>query len=127
MNFRPDPKPERRAKRPRIPLKRKPVFITRQPTGELDLFREIVNERGSKSEISGDPIYSITVSNMIHVLAKGQNKYPKFKLYKKNIVIGTREEHDEYDYGSHEELRKKAQWQKFFKLREELLEEYKKL
>ncbi len=124
--FKPYPKAPRTEKRTRIPMGK--VSVKRkykEPTGELEVFKMIIKERGSMSQIGGDPIYNPTVSNMIHILAKGQNKYPKFILYKKNIIIGTQEEHDEYDFGSHEKLRKNPKWDWVFALRDELLIEYK--
>jgi len=127
MNFRPDPKPERREKKKPVPLKRTPLTYKRKPTGEAELFAEILNERGRKSEISGTPLYHVGPENFIHILAKGQNKYPRFKLLKRNIVIGTAEEHREYDFGLHEKLRKLPEWKRIFELREQLIDEYKNL
>jgi len=74
-----------------------------------------------------------------HVLAKGQNKYPYFKHYLKNIVLLTPGEHALYDNGT-EEARKlysqevevssggknTADWAKLDALAEELKAEYKK-
>lgn len=121
--FRPDPK---------LPPKEKNLFPKKQfkkkePTGELPFFRRIVTKRGSKSEISGDDIPDITVSSMMHVLAKGQNQYPRFKLYEKNILIVTREEHREWDQGSREALRTMPEWNFVFALEEDLKEEYENL
>lgn len=125
--FRPDPKPEPREKKKRKPLKRSPLKYKKEPTGERNVFAEILKERGAISQISGTRIGFMSPANFIHVLAKGQNKFPKFKLYKKNIIIGTWNEHHQYDNGSHEELRKNPLWKWVFKLRDELIEEYKKL
>lgn len=104
-----------------------PYRYIRKATGELDLFRQISNDRPSISEISGDPIPRLTPSNFIHVLAKGKGKFPLFKLYAKNIVIGTVDEHRSYDFGSIEELRANPMWKSFFELREELLAEYNEM
>lgn len=120
------PKPEYK-KKEKKPFKRSTIEYKRKATGEADLFREIGTERGNKSQISGEPIFTLRPKNFMHVLAKGQNKYPKFKLYKKNIVIATDDEHDEYDHGSQEELRKLPEWKWLFELRDELLIEYKNL
>ena len=120
--FSPHPKPPKREKRPRIGLNKK-----REPTGEREIFAAILKERGNKSQISGEVIWHISPSNFMHVLAKGQNKFPKMKLYPKNILLVTAEQHYEYDNGSHEELSKLPEWKWVFDLREELLQEYKTL
>jgi hypothetical protein len=67
-----------------------------------------------------------------HVLAKGQNQYPYFKYYAKNIVLLSPGEHGLLDQGT-EEARisyaldvKSANWQPLYDLREELKKEYKK-
>lgn len=123
--FRPDPKPEPKQKKQRKPLKRTPIKYRKKPTGEREIFIQIANERGRKSEISGKYIHPLGPENFMHVLAKGQNKFPKFKLYKKNIRIVTADEHQEYDHGSQEKLRKLTEWKWIFELRDELIEEYK--
>lgn len=120
-----DPKPEPKKKRPRIPLKRSPVKPKRSKTGELAVMRLIVEHRGSKSEITGEPIYNITVSSMMHILSKKQ--YPKFRLYEKNILIVTPHQHYLFDFTPHSDLRLLPEWEKVFKLRDELIEEYKNL
>lgn len=118
--WRPDPKPSPKEKT----LFPKKQFKKKKPTGELPFFRRIVTKRGSKSEISSEDIPDITVSSMMHVLAKGQNQYPRFKLYEKNILIVTREEHREWDQGMREGLRALPEWDWVFKLEEELKIEY---
>lgn len=99
------------------------------PISLIRLYEEIWLERPHKSFISGEPIHSPAPSNFLHVLAKGQNKYPKFKFYKKNIVLGTEYEHFLVDNG-HNGLREAYEkkypgcWDNLGKLRNELLEEY---
>ena len=74
-----------------------------------------------------------------HVLAKGQNKYPHFKNYCRNICLLTPFEHHLYDNGTAEaritysqEVEEasggkiKADWGKLEALGEELKEEYRK-
>lgn len=74
-----------------------------------------------------------------HVLAKGQNKYPYFRNYYKNIVLLTPGEHALYDNGTEEARimysqeveassggKNKADWAKLEALAEELKAEYKK-
>lgn len=123
--FVPHPKPPKREKRPRIALKRSPIKYVKVPTGEKEVFRGIWNSRPHKSEINGEPIYQARAGNFIHVIPKGQGKFPKFKLYAKNIILGTEAQHHLYDNGSHEELRKLPEWKWVFELRDKLIEEYK--
>ena len=75
--------------------------------------------------------------NFAHVLAKGQNQYPKFIYYKRNIILLTEEEHFLLDHGSEEQREKyradcQAQgfdcdWDKLWELKKELIEEYNNL
>jgi hypothetical protein len=119
-NFKPDPKPEKVIK------EKKKYVYKRKPTGEGELFDEIWKERPHKSQISDEPINEPRPINFIHVLAKGQNKYPKFKLMKKNIVLGTDEEHFYWDNARHM-IARDHKWDFMFDLEAELKEEYKKL
>jgi hypothetical protein len=109
------------------PLKRTPLTYKREPTGELPMFLEIWSERPHESFINGEPIHNFDVSCMAHVLGKAQNRFPKFKLYKPCVVIVTRAQHDAWDFGSREDLKKLPEWDKMFELEEKLKQEYKKL
>ncbi len=80
-----------------------------------------------KSFISGEPIHEFHVRNFAHILPKGQNKYPLFKLYEKNIVLIDYEEHYLWDNGLRSELERLPEWNKMFELESELKEEYKNL
>lgn len=107
--------------------------------GQLDIFEEIWYERDRVSFISGENLehYFDTpffVNLFAHVLAKAKNKYPKFKLYKKNIVLLSPREHSLFDQGTMD-LREKyrremaeqgiiVDWDKLFDLFIELKEEY---
>ena len=71
------------------PKKRKP-FI-RAVTGELELFKEIWNERPHISEMSGIKIPMFDIRCFHHILTK--QAYPQYRLVKENIVILTRHEH----------------------------------
>jgi hypothetical protein len=117
--------------KPYSSIKTKP----KEATGEKVLFTALINTRKHVSFISGLPISNIDHNNCVHVLAKGKNKYPKFKLYDKNIVFLTREEHHLYDNGTHDQrkdytasqfLRNNiiVDWKKLFDLRDELKKEY---
>lgn len=155
MTFHPDHKPRKKRKKKPSPLKRayiKPKPFAHRvaqanemriravkkynkakakryaPTGERKIFEQIWNERKRESFISKTPLGKFAYPYMfLHVLAKAKNKYPKFKLYKKNIVLGTWEEHHKWDKGSREELKKDPNWKKMFELEEELKQEYKNL
>lgn len=93
----------------------------------------IWGERPHISFISGKPIYSFSPVNFAHVLAKGQGKYPKFKFYKKNVVLLTFEEHTLYDQGTKDQREKYAKknpacdWGKLDRLKEQLILEYNAL
>jgi hypothetical protein len=109
-------------------LKRTPLSYKRKATGELELMKSIWdNMEEHKSFISGNPIYEFNVSCMAHVLAKAKNKYPKFKLNPDNIKLLTYEEHFKWDNAPRSELIKLPEWDKMFKLEEELKQEYKLL
>lgn len=105
-------------------------------TGEKAVFAEIMEEREHVSFISGLHVPCIA-HNFCHVLSKSQSKYPKFKLYKKNIVFLTQDEHFALDHGrewdrnqyTYTMMQKgvHVNWQKLYDLREELLTEYKEL
>ncbi len=108
------------------PLQRTPLSYKREPTGELPLMQSMwENMKEHKSFINGEPIHVFNVRNFAHVLPKAQNRYPKFKLYEDNIKLLTYEQHDMWDNGSREDLRKLPEWDKMFKLEAELIEEYK--
>jgi hypothetical protein len=71
----------------------------------------------------------------MHVLAKGQNKWPHFKYYAKNIILGSPLEHTLWDNATEdarinyaleiEENGGHCDWQKLKDLEAELLKEYK--
>lgn len=66
---------------------------------EMDVFLELWEERPHVSELSGLPL--LPKGNIkwhfqfLHVLPKG--KFPSLRLSKKNILLGTPEEHDHQD------------------------------
>jgi hypothetical protein len=107
------------------PLTRVPLSYKREPTGEKNIFEEIWNERPHKSFINGEDIPYFDVSCFAHVLPKAQGKFPKFKLYKDNIVLISRTQHYQWDNGLRSELKLLPEWDKMFKLEAELIEEYK--
>lgn len=109
-------------------------------SGQVEVFRMLWEERSRISFISGEKLdrYHGTefwFSLFAHVLPKAQNKYPKFKMYKKNIVLLTPDEHHLFDNGTKDMRQKyveemaekgvKVDWQKLFDLEEDLKLEYK--
>lgn len=69
--------------------------------------------------------------NYLHVLPKKQ--YPLFKFYWKNIVLGTKPQHDLYDQGTWDKIISERVrtgldpllgWERLYQFRAELLEEY---
>lgn len=120
MKFRPDPKPEKKVKI------KKPYVYKRKPTGEMQVFLEIWNERPHVSQITGEAIKIPSPTNFIHILPKAQNKYPKFKLNKQNIVIGTEEDHYNWDH-NRKSIENNPIWKWMFELEESLKQQYKLL
>jgi hypothetical protein len=84
--FNPDPKPEKKVKEPykglkRTPIKRKPVGNTDQ----VDVMRQVFEERGGKCEITGEPLGEFDPFMVHHLLNK--NSYKLFKLYKDAMIV----------------------------------------
>ena len=109
------------------PLNRTPLTYKRKPTGELAMFQEIWNERPHESFINKEPIYEFDVNCFAHVIAKAEGRFPKFKLYKKCVVLITRDQHYQWDNGIREDLKELHEWDKMFELEAELKKEYKLL
>lgn len=116
--FSPQPKTFSEKKSP------KPLKKTKKVTGELELFKAIWAVRKHVSHFSGEPIHDFAPVHFMHILPKGKNQYPHFKLYPKNIVLGTEDEH----YQHHNVAR--SDWDEPFRkeierLEAELKSEYK--
>lgn len=104
---------------------------------EVDLFSRIWEDRPHKSFLSNKPLNFQEKSGLwynlfAHVLAKGKAKYPRFKLYSKNIVLLTPQEHTLLDQSSKDQRDKYAlqngcNWNKIYDLEEELKGHYKRL
>lgn len=74
------------------------IKTQRKTTGELALFRAIWATRPHRSEVSGDPLGDeFNICFFMHILCK--KNYPRFRLYDKNIILGTKDEHTTYDHG----------------------------
>lgn len=124
-NWKPDPKPVKREKK------------GKKATGELGLFLQLWQDRPHVSFLSGIPLDEFNVNMCSHILAKGQNKYPRFKLKPENIQFLTEMEHYLYDNGTMDsraryklelmDMGYDCDWEKIWKLRDTLKEKYKKL
>ena len=97
---------------------------------EADIFREIweslkPNER--VSFVTGKVLSDNENARawyFSHVLPKGKAKYPMFKYYKKNIVLKEFKEHELWELHQ-KDLEGNPLWDNVFRLKEELIEEYK--
>lgn len=96
----------------------------RQATGEMSLFESIAEKREWVDFVTGEKLWKLTPTQFLHVLPKALNKYPLFKLYEKNIVLGSDDTHFKWDNAPRSELRKDPRWNKMFELEEELKKEY---
>ena len=115
MYYNADPKPIS-APKTKKGLKKKP----RKATGEKEVFLEIWSERPHISEISGEPLgEEPNVWFFMHILSK--KAYPRFRLYKKNIILGTADEHYSYDSGGNKPIETDKEvegWNKLFEKKE---------
>ena len=101
------------------------------------IFKEIYEEADGCSMLTGKPVGNLVPIKFAHVLAKGQNKFPEFMYYKKNILLVTAEEHHLFDNGTKGQRKKyaencrewglKCHWYILYDLIDELKIEYKKL
>lgn len=102
----------------------KPFKRYKKPTGEKVLFQTIWDTRKRVSFVSGVSLGDeCNVMFMSHILSKGA--YPGFRLYEKNIVLKTTQEHhDWHNMPRAKLLEKDSNWQKVFDLELELKKEY---
>ncbi len=100
---------------------------------ESEMYEKIWNSRDRVSFLSGKPLVSegsvFWHNQFAHILAKGKAKYPKFKLYSKNIILLTPEEHNLLDFCSSDDREKyghrnNCDWNKVYNLQDELKNEY---
>lgn len=127
MTFNPQPKKGTPPKKEKKPLKRTRIKYKKKDTGQVEIFTEIAQEREWICYVSGEKLWQLKSNQFMHVLPKALNKYPKFKLYKKNIVLATDQIHTMWDTYPRSELRKDKRFDKLFTLEAELIEEYKNL
>lgn len=72
-----------------------------KPTGELELFKQIYEQRGKRCEIT-DELLQFSVSCFAHILSKGA--YPSLRLNPENIIMVKSEIHTLYDCRGKKEL-----------------------
>lgn len=94
--------------------------VFKKATGELELFKEIYEERGPYSQISKQWV-GPDIRAFSHILSK--KSYPAFRLKKENIIIKTPEEHHLWETQRHK-LKDKPEWKFIFELEKELKKEY---
>ncbi len=99
---------------PRSTIKKK----FQKPSGELILFKAIWETRPHVCQMTGEPISEFNVWNFMHILSKGA--YPKFRLFDKNILLVTKEFHNEYDNGD----RSAPEFKDVMVLHDELIKQY---
>lgn len=93
--FNPQPKPEKGEK------VNKQYKYKKKPTGELEVFKKIWDERGPYSQVSGQYLGEFNICHFAHIIPKAKNKYPHFKLNPENICLMTFDEHFLYDNQNH--------------------------
>lgn len=97
----------------------------REPTGELQMFLEIWNERPKVSEVSGRPLlplgHKLWINQFSHILPKGN--YGRYRLRKDNIKMVLPDEHDMWEHHK-SEIRDVEIWKWVFIKADELREEY---
>lgn len=69
---------------------------------EFLMFKQIWKERPHFCEVSGKPLGAFDVRMFSHVLCKGN--HPKFRLYKKNIVLCLPDKHFEWEFSTRKTL-----------------------
>lgn len=99
-------------------------------TGESEIFLQVWENSNQRCFVCDKAIPYPIASNFLHVLSKALNKFPKFKLYPKNIVLGCHDSetscHHRWDKMPRSSLIE-PMWKPLFELEAELKEEYKQL
>lgn len=99
-------------------------YSYKEPTGEASMFEEIAEEREWICYVTGVTLFELKPSQFLHVLPKALNKFPLYKLYKENIVLGTDEIHFLWDKTPRSELKKDHRFDKLFELEAKLKAQY---
>lgn len=89
---------------------------TRKPTGEAALLDRLIRERGSFSEISGEPLvgkdHPKYHHQIFHILGKGE--YPELRLNEENVILSTWQEQEAWTYRKWT-LRNERKWAEVFR------------
>lgn len=93
----------------------------RRKTGELEVMREIWDERPHKCGVCGDKLPWFSVRLMAHVLSKGA--HPAMRLDKDNIELLCYPHHHEYDHNTYKAVRDER-FGYLFNKQEELKQKY---
>lgn len=91
-------------------ITRKPIKTKfKAPTGQLEIFKEIWKELPHVSELSGEKLFMFDIQCFHHILTK--QAYPKFLLFKPNIILLTRSEHRMiHDHSFEDLIKKDSRW-----------------
>jgi hypothetical protein len=98
-------------------------YAYKEPTGELALFKTLLEVRGNKSQVSGETLVGFDIRWFSHILSKGA--YPSFRLFDRNIVLKTAREHELWETQRHK-LKELPEWKWVFEREQELKELYYK-
>jgi hypothetical protein len=118
-----DQKQAKRKSAGKKPSKPFQSYAYKEPTGEAELFAEIAETREWVCFVSGEPLYELKPNQFLHVLPKALNKYPKYKLYAKNVILASDDIHIQWDFSPRSELTDPI-WEPLFKLEAELKQQY---
>jgi hypothetical protein len=109
--------------------KKKKGGLTKKATGEGFVFKGIWGSLEPEERVSfvtGKPLpnqHDMYAYHFSHVLSKARNRYPMFKLYKKNIVLKALGEHMMWEYHK-SKIKDDPKWEHVFKLEADLKAEY---
>lgn len=102
--------------------KKSPAKKAKKATGEMDLFKQIWDERPHVCFVSGNKL-KFSPHIFFHILGKGA--FAKYRLERKNILLVCPEYHDDWHRMTRAEmLAKDPDWQKVFDIYEELKIQY---
>lgn len=124
MTFNPQPKPEKSPKKGKKPLKRTAIKKSFKATGEKELFENIATSREWICFVTGEKLWELKPTQFAHILPKALNKFPRYKLFEKNIVLLSDWTHRQWDFAPRSELKKDDRFDKLFKLEAELKQQY---
>lgn len=123
MKFSPQPKSVTIKKTPK-PLKRVAIKYKPKNSGQVSVFEEIAEERDWICFVTKEPLRELTATQFMHVLPKALNKYPKYKTYKRNIVLAKDEIHDLWDKAPRSKIKNDPRFKELFLLEAELIKSY---